>query len=69
MPRANDLSGVVAHELSGLTGTEEVPHDQDTSAAGDPTDEIRGGLPQPLLKEVWINPPAPATATAPRLAQ
>ena len=25
-------------------GTEEVPHDPDTVATGDPTDEVRGGL-------------------------
>ena len=31
---ANSLSGVVARELSGLMGTEEVPHDQDTVATG-----------------------------------
>ena len=37
----NSLSGVVARELSGLMGTEEVPHDQDTSAAGDSADEIQ----------------------------
>ena len=37
---ANSLSGVVAHELSGLMGAEEVPDDQDTVATGDPTDEI-----------------------------
>ena len=28
--RSNSLSGVVARELSGLMGTEEVPHAQDT---------------------------------------
>ena len=41
LSEANSLSGVVAHELSGLMGTEEVPHDQDTSATGGPADEIR----------------------------
>ena len=38
---ANSLSGVAAHELSGLMGTEGVPHDQDTNAAGDPAIQIQ----------------------------
>ena len=38
---ANSLSGVVAHGLSGLIGTEQAPHDPDTSAGGDSPDEVR----------------------------
>ena len=34
----------LARELSGLIGTEEVPHDPDKIAAGAPTDAIRGSL-------------------------
>ena len=41
---ANSLSGVVARHPSGLMGAEEAPHDPDTSATGDPTDEVRGSL-------------------------
>ena len=40
----NSLSGVVAHELSGWMGTEDVPHDQDTVATGGPADEIQESL-------------------------
>ena len=44
MSGANSLSGVVARELSGLMGTEEVPHDQDTVATGAEADEIPGSV-------------------------
>jgi hypothetical protein len=38
------LSGLVAHELSGLESPQEVTHETDRSAAGGPEDAIRGGL-------------------------
>ena len=34
-----------ANSLSGMVGAEEVPDDQDSSAAGEPADEIRGSIP------------------------
>ena len=37
---ANSLSGVVAQELSGLMGTEEVAHDPDAVATGAEADEV-----------------------------
>ena len=37
---ASSLSGVVAGELSGLMGTEEVPHDPDAVATGAEADEV-----------------------------
>ena len=39
-----NLSGLVAHELSGLESLQEVTHATDRSAAGGTEDAIRGGL-------------------------
>lgn len=38
--RANKLSGVVAHDLSGLLSAMEVLNETDRMATGDSTDEI-----------------------------
>jgi hypothetical protein len=43
--RANDLSGLVARDLSGFIWGLEVAQDEaDGAAAGDPEDEIRGSV-------------------------
>jgi hypothetical protein len=41
---AHDMSGIVAHNLSGLRCRPEVTDETDRMASGDPEDAIRGSV-------------------------
>ena len=72
LPRANNLSGVsgaAAHGLSGLTGTEQAPHDPDTSTGGDSPNEARRDPRRPASAATRVRgggPEAGGVRTGPR---